>query len=91
MNLFKSNFEKLRLYYFDIESILLKNNKDPHKKILKTRQFTYAKSFTVEEAKYELNCTEKNSFSIFLLNIRSLEKYFDNLIGFLATINFKFG
>ena len=45
---------------------------------------------STEEAKLKISFSKSNSFLLLHLNIRSLQKVFDKLIDFLATLDFEF-
>ena len=90
MNNQNSTFETLKFNPYDSENLLLDNNSDPDENFFKESYFTDTKYFSAEEAKLKLSCSKSNSFSLLHLNIRSLQKNFDKLIDFLATLDFEF-
>ena len=53
-------------------------------------QFFDANNFKIEETNPKLSRSDDKSFSILHLNIGSLEKNFDNLVLFIATLSFNF-
>ena len=85
-----STFKTLKFIPYNSENLLLNNNKDPDENFFKESYFADTNYFSTEEATLKISCSNSNSFSLLHLNIRSLQKSFDQLIDFLATLNLKF-
>ena len=83
-------FETLKFSPYNSENLLLDNNSDPVENFFKESHFADTNCFSTEEAKLKISCSKSNSFSLLHLNIRSLQKNFDKLIDFLATLDFEF-
>ena len=86
----RGDFENLKFSPFDLQNILLNNNKDPDDSFFNTNQFSDTYYFTIVETKSKLSCCDNKSFSILHLNIKSFKKNFDKLVNFLATSSFNF-
>ena len=90
MNILNDDFENLHFSPFDLQNLLLDNYNDPDDNFFNTSHFTDSSYFTTEETKSKLSSNDDKSFSILHLNIRSLQKNFEKLVNFLATLSFDF-
>ena len=79
-------YEDLKFNPFQSNSILIDNFSDPDYNL----QNLDTPYYSVEEASEHFRHKETNSFSVLHLNIRSLNKNFENFKLFLAEINFNF-
>ena len=86
----KCDFENLKFSTYDLQNILLNNNKDSDDNFLNTSQFSDKNYFLIEETKSKLSCCDNKPFSILHLNVRSFKKNFDKLVNFFATLSFNF-
>ena len=71
--------EKQTFNAFDKESILLNDSFDPDNNFFNTHGFTNTTYFTPETLKVMIKVNNDISFSVLLLNIRSLNKNFESL------------
>ena len=90
MNKQNSTFEILKFSPYNSENLLLDNNNDPDENFCEESYFADTSYYSTEEAKQKSSYSKSNSFSLLHLNIRSLQKNFDKLIDFLATLDFEF-
>ena len=77
MNTPKSDFENLKFSPFDLHNILSNNSNNPNDNFFNTNQFSDTNYFTIEETKSKHVCSDDKSFSILLMDIRSLKKNFN--------------
>ena len=85
-----TDFESIAFKTFDFERILNNDSQDPDEDFFNTFSFKDSQYFTPEESTRNLNNFDKSSFSMLHLNIRSLQKNFDNLFNLLITLKFEF-
>ena len=83
-------FENLTFDPFNCESILPNNNQDPDENIFES--FNDCSYFTPNELKVTLdkNISKQKSFSIISLNIRSMNKNFEEFRSFITELNYEF-
>ena len=86
----KPDFESAAFRTFDFENILNNDSQDPDENFFNAFNFKDSQYFTPEESSRNLNNFDKSSFSMLHLNIRSLQKKFDNLFSLLITLKFEF-
>ena len=88
-----SNFEDISFNPFETQ-VLLEHNSDPDRNLFNEQYFHSIEAgyYSVEDAKSKLQSTKTDStFSILSINIRSINKNFENLKILLAECDFKFG
>ena len=88
-----SNFEDISFNPFETQ-VLLDDNSDPDRILFNEQYFHSIEAgyYSVEDAKSKLQSTKTDStFSILSINIRSINKNFENLKILLAECDFKFG
>ena len=73
------DFENQTFNAFGKESILLNDSFDPDNNFFNTHGFTNTTYFTPETLKVMIKVNNDISFSVLLLNIRSLNKNFESL------------
>ena len=89
-NIQTTSFENLSFNAFDNDRILLNDANDPDQNIFLQETLLNTSYFTPESAKVSLNSVKDDSFSVIHINIRSLNKNFENFKSLLNQIGFKF-
>ena len=85
-----ADFESIAFRTFDFERILNNDSQDPDENCFNAFSFKDSQYFTPEESTRSLSHFDKSSLSMLHLNIRSLQKNFDNLFNLLMILKFKF-
>ena len=84
----KVDFESIDLRTFGFGRILNNDSQNPDEIFFNAFNFKDSQYFTPEESSQNLNHFDKINFSMLHLNIRSLQKNFDNLCNLLMTLKF---
>ena len=90
MSFDENNFEKLRFDPFGFDNVLLNNTSDPDENIFNNLSQIDSVFYPVEEAGPSFKKFNDKTFSVLLLNVRSLNKNFGSLKELLTTIKFEF-
>lgn len=84
------HFENLFFKAFQTDNILLNNNADPDENLYNDISLN-SEYVTPAKAAIELKQVDQNNFSILHLNIRSLNKNFEDFKSFFLSLNFNYG
>ena len=85
-----SNFEKVIFNPFQSFDILLNNNRDPDLNFFNSVNFENSNYVTPHEAFQELKQTDCDNFSILHLNVRSMNKNFEDFKSFYMSLKYEF-
>ena len=89
MNTPRSEFEKIKFSSFNLQNIMLKNDKNPDD-FFNTNQFPDTNYFMMAETKSKICGSDGKSFWTLDLNVKSVKKDLEKLANFWTTLSFNF-